>query len=117
MRLVSESFTYRHLASLGLLGFFLLPLAMKDAHLLLETHEHPQCEAQDGERHLHSEEYQHHDCALCLFCYAQFLESGQLKPNFSAPAPPVKQLKPVALLFVIPTFFRVRKRGPPLRHC
>ncbi|MCB0552960.1 MAG: hypothetical protein KDD02_05365 [Phaeodactylibacter sp.] len=105
---------YRSLASFLLLLLFVLPMGMKEAHLLLEQHEHsPVCDAKAGDQHLHGQEFRHHDCAICLIHYAQFLsgeksfspprllEVGQaVTPDYRFP-------------YTHPILSHIRERGPP----
>jgi hypothetical protein len=109
-----QSITYRPFASTILLLLFLLPSAVKDIHLWWEEHDHAVCAAEDGDRHLHNEEYAIHDCALCLFVYPQHLKAEHLKPAAHFAHWPPTPIYPWGVPFLLPHDDHVSKRGPPL---
>ncbi|MCB0572785.1 MAG: hypothetical protein KDC66_23615 [Phaeodactylibacter sp.] len=110
---MSQNPTYRFLASLGLLLFFLLPMSMKEVHLYWEHQHSPVCDAKAGDHHLHGPEYQYHDCTLCLIQYTQFLGAEQIEARLSLLPEKEEAPRIFHLPYQHPTLSHIRERGPP----
>lgn len=83
-------------------------------HFLIHAHEEMKiCDAQKGEKHLHDEEYIHHDCSLCDFTFSLFELPAFIIPALDNTITHIETEFSFRSIFCVRTHFFKPLRGPP----